>query len=133
MTAKRTLQTIVAILAVVPIITGIWGIIPPGVADKYYNIIVDASDPGNVLLDSNYRYYSGIWLGLGITMLWVIPEIEKKLIVFRFISLMIFLGGIGRVVSMISFATPPALFVAFTLIELLFPLLLVLQKRAATT
>jgi hypothetical protein len=113
----------------IPLITGIWGIIPPGVSDKFYNINIDASLAGNVLLDSNYRFYSGIWLGLGIVMLWIIPSIERQKVPLRIICLLIFLGGIGRVVSILSFAAPPALFVVFTVIELMFPLLIIMHNK----
>jgi hypothetical protein len=126
---KKVLQAILVIIGLVPIITGIWGIIPPGIADKYYDISISANNTGNAILDSNYRFYSGIWFGLGITIFWIIPTIEKHKLIFRFICCMIFIGGIGRVISMLSFKVPPPLFVFFAILELLFPLLIILQNR----
>ena len=125
---KRILQTILAIIAIVPIVTGLLGILPPGVSDKFYDISLNNTSQGNIILDSNYRYYSGLWLGLGLVMLWIIPGVEKKRIPLRIISTMIFIGAIGRVVSMITFGLPNFLFIFFTVLELLFPLLILFPR-----
>ncbi len=126
---KRILQIIIAIVGVVPILTGLMGILPPGVSDKFYGISLNDTIQGNIILDSNYRYYSGLWFGLGVIMFWIVPSIEKQKTALRIISTMIFIGGIGRVMSMITFGIPPALFILFTVLELLFPLLILLQNR----
>jgi hypothetical protein len=126
---KRILQIIIAIIGIVPILTGLEGILPPGVSDKFYGISISNSIQGNIILDSNFRYFSGLWFGLGIVLFWIIPSIEKQKIALRIISCMIFIGGIGRVISMITFGIPPVIFIIFTLLELLFPLLLILQNK----
>jgi hypothetical protein len=42
---------------------------------------------------------------------------------------MIFIGGIGRVISMLSLGNPSTPFIIFTLLELLFPLLILWQNK----
>jgi hypothetical protein len=71
---RRSLQIISAILAIIPVATGLIGL--SGIRDPLYTTS-GASE--NVLLDSNLRFYSGVWLGLGLALLWLIPRIEKQL------------------------------------------------------
>ena len=125
---KRILQIILAVISIVPIITGFLGILPPGASDTFYDIILNSNSPGNVILDSNYRYYSGLWFGIGLVMVWIIPSIEKQKTPLRILSLVIFTGGIGRVFSMLTFGIPQFMFIIFTILELLFPLLILLQN-----
>jgi hypothetical protein len=129
MKSKRILQIILAILGIVPLVTGIWGMLPPGVNDKTFDIVISASNAGHTMLDSTFRFYSGIWFGLGFFMIYIIPSIEKHQFSLRIISIMIFLGGIGRLLSIFTLAAPPFIFITFTVLELLFPLLLLLQNR----
>ncbi|HET9375460.1 MAG TPA: DUF4345 domain-containing protein [Chthoniobacterales bacterium] len=60
-------------------------------------------------------FFSGVWLCLGRAMYWLIPTIEKQTVLFRVIWGVIFLGGVGRLMSMIFLALPPAPFVGFTI------------------
>jgi len=128
--SKRTLQIILLIIAFVPIITGPMGMIS-GITDKFYGLSIQDINIGNIILDSNMRYFSGVWFGLGLVILWIIPKIEKHKAIFRFICGMIFLGGIGRVFSIFDLGFPSIPFIFFTLLELLFPLLIILQNKIA--
>lgn len=129
---KRILQTILALIALVAIVTGMWSIIS-GVADKSNEISINTNNSAHIIFDSNYRYYSGLWLGVGFALLWIIPTIEKQKSAFRLISCIIFIGGIGRIVSMLTLAPPHPLFIFFTVIELLFPLLILMQNRISAS
>jgi hypothetical protein len=122
---KRNFQILLAIFGTVAIVTGIWGIIT-GALDKEYAVNYTKS---NVILDSNLRYFSGLWLGIGICLYLIIPKIESNRILLGYICLSIFLGGLGRAVSILFIGFPNILFAIFTVLELLFPLLLLLHKR----
>ena len=125
--SKLTLQIVMGLLAIIPVTTGLLGLL--GVEDPFY---VTIGVPPIVLLDTNLRFYSGIWLGLGLALCWLIPSIEKQTIPFRVIWAMIFLGGIGRVLSMVLLAWPPAAFVAFTALEIVgAPLFIWWQSRVS--
>jgi uncharacterized protein DUF4345 len=88
--------------------------------------------PPIVLLDTNLRFYSGVWLGLGLALYWVIPRIETESDLFREIWAMIFIGGIGRLLSMMLLASPPFAFVAFTALEIVgAPLFILWQFRVS--
>ncbi len=126
MLSRRLFQAILAVIALVAITTGLLGVVV-GLTDSFY---LNASDrtQGLVVLDSNLRYFSGVWLGLGFVIIWMIPSIERQKTVFRLAAGMIFLGAVGRVFSILSFGVPSLPFVMFTLLELLFPLLIFWQN-----
>ena len=111
--SKRALQIVTGLLGVVPLVTGLLGLM--GVADPFY---VAIGVPPIVVLDTNLRFYSGIWLGLGLAFFWLIPAVQKQTVLFRVLWGMIFIGGIGRLLSMMLLAWPPVSFVAFTALEI---------------
>jgi hypothetical protein len=83
----------------------------------------------NVPLDSNLRFFSGIWLGLGLTLFLILPRIERHGTLFRSLWGMIFLGGIGRLISLFDAGAPPAPFLGVIALELLGAPLFVLWYR----
>ena len=121
------LQIVRAILGIVPVTTGLIGL--RGLNDPLY---APVSTPHAVLLDTNLRFFSGVWLGLGLALLWLIPSIEKQTTLFRVMWGMIFVGGIGRVLSISAAGTPPAPFIFFTMLEIVgAPLFIYWQDRVA--
>ena len=125
--SKLALQIIMGLLGIIPVATGLLGLL--GVEDPFY---VAVGVPPIVLLDTNLRFYSGVWLGLGVALYWLIPSIEKQTIPFRVIWAMIFIGGIGRLLSMLLLAWPPAAFVAVMALEIVgAPLFIWWQSRVS--
>ena len=51
-----------------------------GLSDPIY---ASANLPANALLDSNLRFFSGAWLGLGLAVFWLVPAIEGQTVLFR--------------------------------------------------
>jgi Domain of unknown function (DUF4345) len=111
---KRALQITTAVLGLIPIITSFIGLM--GVSDPLY---VAAGIPRDPLLDSNLRFFNGLWLGLGISLLWLVPRIDTQTAMFRVLWGMIFLGGIGRLLSMLMVGMPPWPFIGFTALEII--------------
>ena len=111
--SRLALQIVMGLLGIIPVATGLLGLL--GVDDPFY---VAAGVPPVVFLDTNLRFYSGVWLGLGLALYWLIPTIEKQTVLFRVLWGMIFIGGISRLLSMLLLAWPPVAFVAFTAIEI---------------
>jgi hypothetical protein len=110
---KRILQIVTAILALVPIATGVIGML--GLNDPIYA----AMDlPKNALLDSNLRFFAGFWLGMGLAMMWLVPRIDSQTLLFRAIWIAIFIGGIGRLLSIFLIGPPPLPFIGFTALEI---------------
>ena len=124
---KRALQITMGLLGIIPVATGLLGLM--GVEDPVY---VAVGVPPIVLLDTNLRFYSGVWLGLGLALYWLIPTIERQTVLFRVLWGMIFIGGIGRLLSMMLLTWPPVPFVAFTALEILgAPLFMWWQSRVS--
>jgi hypothetical protein len=82
------------------------------------------------VLDSNLRFFGGLGLGLGLALLWITPSVEKQTILFRILWFCAFLGGIGRIISMIVAGYPPMSMMIFTFIEVpLVPVLIYWQWK----
>ena len=111
--SHRPLQVVSALLAVIPVVTGVLTML--GLADPIY---AAAGLPPHALLDSNLRFFGGLWLVLGLAMFWLVPRIASEVALFRVLWLMIFAGGVGRLLSMALVGAPPWPFVAFTLLEI---------------
>jgi hypothetical protein len=102
--SKLALQIVIGLLGIIPLATGLLGLL--GVEDPFY---VAVGVQPIVLLDTNLRFYSGAWLGLGLALYWLIPTSERQTVLFRAIWAMIFIGGIGRLLSMTLLASPSAI------------------------
>ena len=69
---------------------------------------------------------------LGIAMYWLIPRVEQQTVLFRTLWIMIFVGGLGRLFSMLFLGLRPAPFIGFTLLEIVgAPIFIALQSRLA--
>ncbi|QNP48417.1 DUF4345 domain-containing protein [Diaphorobacter aerolatus] len=127
MTSRKSLQILTALLALIPCITGV--ITMFGIHDPIY---ASAGIPNNALLDSNLRFFGGVWLVLGIALFWTIPRIEKQGVLFAVCWGAVFLGGIGRLLSMLIVGAPPLPFIAFTVLEVVgAPIFVWWQRRIA--
>jgi hypothetical protein len=125
--SKLSLQIVTGVLGAIPVVTGLIGM--SGLSDPLY---AGPGVPSNVLLDSNLRFLSGVWIGLGLAMFWLIPRIETQTILFRFLWAMIFLGGVGRVISMLFLGPPPTPFIGFAILEIVgAPIFIAWQARFA--
>jgi hypothetical protein len=125
--SKFSLQIVMGLVGTIPVTTGLLGLL--GAEDPVY---VAAAVPPIVLLDTNLRFFSGVWLGLGLALYWLIPTIERQTVLFRVLWGMIFIGGIGRLLSMTMLGWPPVAFVAFTAIEIVgAPLFIWWQSRVS--
>jgi predicted membrane channel-forming protein YqfA (hemolysin III family) len=110
---KKPLQIAMGILGVIPVLTGLATML--GLSDPIY---ASAGIPANALLDSNLRFFGGLWLVLGLAIYWLIPRIERETALFRTLWLMIFAGGVGRLASMLFLGLPPLPFIGFTVLEI---------------
>jgi hypothetical protein len=125
--SRQALQVVIGALAAIPVATGVLTMM--GLADPIY---ATADLPAHALLDSNLRFLGGLWLAAGLAMVWLVPRIERETTLFRALWLMIFVGGIGRLLSMAFAGLPPLPFIAFTALEIVgAPLFVAWQARVA--
>ncbi len=130
--SKKALQIVLAILALIPILTGGMDLILGtgalnlgGTAGVFPPEVIN-----NAFLDSQTRFFGAIWFGIGLMMYWIIPSIDKQTALLRLLAGGIFLGGIGRLSSVFLVGPPPTEFFAFIALELIgMPLLILWQSR----
>jgi hypothetical protein len=123
--SKEALQFCVAIGACVPVAAGAAGILlGPGMVDPDFG--------GSIMLDSHYRYLSGLLLGIGLTFWTLIPGIEKNGIQCRMLAMIIVIGGIGRLWAALDEGAPGcAMILALGMELIVTPLLAWWQYRLA--
>ncbi len=119
---KRGLQTVLAVLGMIPLLISALGI-TQGTARF---LPASAITPD---FDSHYRYITGYYLSLGLIALWVIPNIERHQSLFRIICFSVFMGGVGRAISIMQVGVPNPLTLFIMGWELCFPLLLFWQNK----
>lgn len=127
MTNLRLLRILVALLALIPLGTGLVALL--GVHDPIYQL--DANLEW-VILDSNLRFFGGVWLVVGIALIANLNRLYQPNPLFQWLLAAVVSGGVGRLLSMLFFALPPWPFIAFTLLELtVIPCLMLWQHRLA--
>ncbi|OHV15051.1 hypothetical protein BK022_21840 [Methylorubrum extorquens] len=122
---RRFLQRIVAVVAIVPVLAGLYGVL--------FGIDgIGGGTPVNVSADSHFRYLSGLLTGIGILFFTCVPGIEDKSRLFRFLTLVVVLGGLARLLGLSLTGVPSLTMLAALALELVVtPLLCLWQMRVA--
>lgn len=122
--SRRLLQATTAAMALIPVATGVLTMM--GIDDPIYQ---SSRLPRDALLDGNLRFFGGVWLALGLAMWSLLPRIEREGRMFAVLWGAVFLGGVGRALSMAWVGLPPAPFIGFTVLELVGAPAFVLWQR----
>ena len=89
-------------------------------------------DAVSVSADSHFRYLSGLLLAIGLVFWSTIPAIETKTGRFRLLTLVVVLGGLGRLVGLLLTGIPSLFMLGGLLMELVVtPVLCLWQTRIA--
>ena len=124
MMERRLLQGAVALACLIPILTGLDGVLRG--AGMFRLVAVPAS------LDSHFRYLSGIFLMLGFAFASTVPRIEQQGPRFRLLGAMVVMGGLGRALSWAMIGAPGIGHRLGLVMELVVvPLLMLWQTRVA--
>ncbi|KQX25947.1 MULTISPECIES: DUF4345 domain-containing protein [unclassified Sphingomonas] len=125
MIGERTLlKGVVAIACLVPILTGLDGVLRGAAMMRLAAVPAD--------LDSHYRYLSGIFLVLGLAFASTIPAIERQGPRFRLLGAMVVVGGLARLLSWAMVGEPGVPHRLGLVMELVVvPLLMLWQARIA--
>ena len=91
--------------------------------------------PGGVAidLDNQYRYFSGMYLAMTLLIWHIIPSIGKQGRLMAIVCIGIFVGGLGRVISMMTVGHPSQTQMVALGIEIVTPVVFFLWKRAVAT
>lgn len=94
---RRLLQRTVAIAAIVPVAAGLFGVIFGGAM---------TGERPSVSMDSHFRYLSGLLLGIGLLFWSTTPKIERSTTLFRYLCLVVGLGGLARLAGLFVTGVP---------------------------
>ena len=122
---KRLLQRVVAVAALLPVVAGLYGVLTgiDGIGNTGFS---------NVSADSHFRYLSGLLTGIGILFWTCVPGIEDKTALFRFLTLVVVLGGFARLLGLYLTGVPSLTMLGALVFELgVTPLLCLWQTRVA--
>ena len=124
MRERMSLQAVVAIASLVPIIIGGQGVVRGAAMFRF--VAAPAS------LDSHFRYLSGIFLMLGLAFASTIPAIERQGSRFRLLGAMVVTGGLARALSWVAVGPPgPGHRFGLVMELVVVPLLMLWQTRVA--
>jgi Domain of unknown function (DUF4345) len=121
---RRWLQVVLGILAAIPFLTGLAGMIAgpstlPGDSSRFESSA-----------DSEYRFASTFWFVAGPLVWSTVPGIEKNGARLRAVAATVFLGGLVRLLSWRATGRPHPIFVAAIGLELVgMPALVAWQAR----
>jgi Domain of unknown function (DUF4345) len=120
---RRYLQRTVAVLALVPVSAGLFGVLfGPALT----------GDQVSVSADSHFRYLSGLLLGIGLLFWSTTAGIEEKTGRFRLLALLVFIGGLARLLGLLLTGVPSLYMLASLALELVVtPILALWQTRVA--
>ncbi len=122
---RQALQLAVAVASVVPIAAGAAGVIlgPAMLGDHA------AATPD---LDGHFRYLSGLLLGIGLAYASSVRSIEKRRQRFLLLGTIVVIGGLGRLLAVLSVReAAPTMIFALVMELLVTPALTLWQRRVA--
>jgi hypothetical protein len=121
---RRLLQRVVAVAALVPVLAGLAGVV--------LGMRGLTGDTLSVSADSHFRYLSGLLLGIGLLFWWTVPRIEEQGTLFRFLTLVVVLGGLARLSGLFLTGVPSLAMLGGLGMELaVTPLICLWQVRVA--
>ncbi|ACT92923.1 DUF4345 domain-containing protein [Dyadobacter fermentans] len=124
---RKLLQIALGVCALVPIFTGLLGM-----AGNNNPLYYGTDQPAGLLLDSNLRFLNGLSVGIGVCTLSIIPDIKRRSAELRLICTVIFIGAVGRMLSIASYGFPPFPFDIIVFFEMALPPLFVFwQSKVA--
>jgi hypothetical protein len=77
--------------------------------------------PVSPSLDSEHRFYTALFFMYGVALWWCAGQLAARRSVFGFLLATLFVGGVARIVSVLSVGWPHPLFIALGAVELVFP------------
>ncbi len=99
---RRLLQAAVGVLALVPILAGLGGMIS-GVGLTGGSVV----DLAGRATDSQYRYLSGLLFAIGVGFWSTVPDLPRQTRRFRLLTALVVVGGLGRLLGVIEHGAPP--------------------------
>jgi uncharacterized membrane protein len=120
---RKLLQQTVAIAAILPAAVGLYGIL-------FGQALT--GDAVSISAESHFRFLSGLLFGIGLCFWSTVPSIEAKTNRFRILTLLVVIGGLGRLTGLVLTGLPSFFMIGGLAMELIVtPILCVWQTRIA--
>ncbi|MCB5177040.1 DUF4345 domain-containing protein [Microvirga lenta] len=120
---RKLLQQTVALAAIIPAATGLYGIL-------FGQALT--GDAVSISAESHFRFLSGLLFGIGLCFWSTVPRIEDKTNRFRLLTLIVVIGGLGRLVGLGLTGLPSLFMIGGLVMELIVaPVLCLWQTRIA--
>jgi hypothetical protein len=120
---RKLLQQTVAIAAVIPAAAGLYGVM-------FGQALT--GDAVSISAESHFRFLSGLLLGIGLCFWSAVPRIEEKANRFRLLTLLVVIGGLGRLIGLGLTGLPSLFMIGGLFLELVVtPVLCLWQTRIA--
>jgi hypothetical protein len=120
---RKLLQQAVAIVATIPVATGLYGVL-------FGQALT--GDAVSISAESHFRFLSGLLLGIGLGFWSTLPSIEIHTGRFRLLTLLVVIGGLGRLIGLGLTGLPSLFMVGGLIVELIAaPVLCLWQTRVA--
>jgi hypothetical protein len=121
---RRLLQIVIGLVACVPVLAGGAGVL--------LGPALNGAQDYSATLASHFRYLSGLLLAIGLCYWSCVPRIETQGGRLGVLTLIVFIGGLGRAFSLIASGPPSPAHQAALAIELVVvPLVWLWQRRVA--
>jgi hypothetical protein len=120
---RKLLQQAVAVVASIPVATGLYGVL-------FGQALT--GDAVSISAESHFRFLSGLLLAIGLGFWSTLPSIEIHTGRFRLLTLLIVIGGLGRLIGLGLTGLPSLFMVGGLFVELIVaPFLCLWQTRVA--
>ena len=120
---RKLLQQAVAIVASIPVATGLYGVL-------FGQALT--GDAVSISAESHFRYLSGLLLGIGLCFWSTLPSIEIHTGRIRLLTLLVVIGGLSRLIGLALTGLPSLFMLGGLVVELIVaPALCLWQTRVA--
>ncbi|PCJ71962.1 MAG: hypothetical protein COA62_05245 [Rhodobiaceae bacterium] len=103
--SKTILRALLLLFGVIALITGGASAFGGTVGDLQLAGLISPlvlSTVEGAVVDNNFRFFGGVWMGVGFMLLYSVVRWEDNVVPIRFAALAIFIGGLGRMMPWLS-------------------------------
>ena len=130
---KLILRVLLALFGVIALITGGAAAFGGAEGDLQLAGLVSPlvlSTVEGAVVDNNFRFFGGVWMGVGFMLLYSMVRWEDNVMSIRFAALAIFIGGLGRMMPWLSGDMVPEVMYPPIILEIvIMPLLVFWDSR----
>ena len=133
----RAFKAAVLALAAIPLLTGALDFAIGAAAPRLIGATLSARDLADPLLNSQIRFFGGLWVGAGVLMVLSATDLARYGPVLDILFAALVVAGIGRAATVLQFGLPPnAAGQGFVLVTigleiLVLPLMVLWRRRLA--